>query len=153
MNAKSVASGAVCIAIGGYFASSALTHLKVGSTTNMGPGYFPLMLAFTIILVGTYITARAFRETPEPLGITLGTLPIRGILLLSLAPILLGLTIRGLGLAPAVFLISMVSAYASRTQTLRLALLVSVLLAVFCALIFGVVLKLPIPLIGPWLNF
>ena len=152
MNTKSLASGGVCLAVSGFFAISALTKLQVGSATNMGPGYFPLMLAALLMLVGLYIMAKSLTEGAERFPIDLRTLPWRGIILLTLAPILLGFTIRGLGLLPCVFFTSMLSAFASKTQTIRLALLVSVALALFCTLIFGVVLKLPIPIVGPWLS-
>jgi hypothetical protein len=152
MNTKSLLSGGVCVAIGGFFAVSAITTLKIGAATNMGPGYFPLSLAIILMLTGLYIVARSFVEEWEAIRFDPRVLPWRGIVLLCLAPVLLGLTIRGLGLLPSVFLTSMVSAFASRTQTLRLAIPVSAGLAVFCAIIFGLILKLPIPVIGPWLS-
>ena len=153
MNAKSLASGGVCIAIGAFFAISALTSLKIGSSTNMGPGYFPLSLAILLILTGVYIGGQAVVAEGGEMRRTFSGVPWRGMLLLSIAPIFLGFTIEGLGLPLSVLVTGLLSAFASRTQSLRLAAFVSVSLAVFCTIIFGYVLKLPIPIIGPWLSF
>jgi putative tricarboxylic transport membrane protein len=153
MNAKSLASGGVCIAVGAFFAISALTSLKVGSSTNMGPGYFPLALAIILILTGLYIAGQGAVTERGEMGRILSDIPWRAMLLLSFAPIFLGFTIEGLGLPLAVFITGLLSAFASRTQTVRLATFVSALLAAFCTLVFGYILKLPIPLIGSWLSF
>ncbi|MFB9947479.1 tripartite tricarboxylate transporter TctB family protein [Rhizobium puerariae] len=152
MNTKSIVSGGVCILIGGFFSLSALTSLKIGTSTNMGPGYFPLSLAIILIGIGLYIAAQAIREESDGFRFGLGAIPWRGTLLICLSPIILGLTIRGMGLAPSIFLTAMVSAFASRAQTMKMAVSVSLVLTIFCVLIFGVILKLPIPVIGPWFS-
>jgi len=153
MNTKSVISGGVCILVGGFFATSTLTSLKIGSSTSMGPGYFPLCLAIILVGIGLYIGCRALAEKDDGFRVRLSATPWRGALLICLSPILLGLTIRGLGLGSSIFLTSMISAFASRAQTWTMALFVSIALTIFCVLIFGLILKLPIPLVGPWLGF
>ncbi|WP_170117072.1 tripartite tricarboxylate transporter TctB family protein [Phyllobacterium sophorae] len=152
MNTKSLISGGVCVFIGGCFAISAATSLKIGTSTNMGPGYFPFSLAIILMGTGIYIAVKALTESRGDFRFDVNAVPWRGLILVCFAPVFLGLTIRGLGLLPSVFVTSMISGYASRTQTFRLAFFVSALLAVFCALIFSYFLKLPIPVIGPWLN-
>lgn len=152
MNTKSIISGGVCVLIGGIFGLSALTSLKIGTTTNMGPGYFPLSLAIVLAAVGFYIILKAIAEEPDGFRFDVAAFPWRGALLICAAPVVLGLTIRGLGMAPSVFLTAMISAYASRAQTIGMALTVATALTIFCVLVFTVVLKLPIPAIGPWLS-
>src|SRR5689334_7330691 len=63
-----------------------------------------------------------------------------------------GFALRDLGLAPAVLVVVLVTAWASRYARLRSSLLLSVGLAAFCAFLFIRVLGLPLPLTGPWLN-
>ncbi|MQB07252.1 tripartite tricarboxylate transporter TctB family protein [Agrobacterium tumefaciens] len=152
MNTKSIISGGVCILIGSFFGLSALTSLKIGTSTNMGPGYFPLSLAIILIAIGAYIALKALKERSDGFRFDLTAVPWRGTLLICVSPLILGLTIRGMGLAPAIFLTAIVSAFASRAQTIKMAVLVSVALTIFCVLIFGVILKLPIPIVGPWLS-
>ncbi|MFK0206263.1 tripartite tricarboxylate transporter TctB family protein [Agrobacterium sp. NPDC090283] len=152
MNTKSIVSGGVCILIGGFFSVSALTSLKIGSSTNMGPGYFPLSLAIILIGVGVYIAVRSTKEENGSFHFDIGAIPWRGTLLICVSPIILSLTIRGMGLAPSIFLTAMISAFASKAQTVKMAFLVSIALTLFCVFIFGMILKLPIPVIGPWLS-
>lgn len=152
MNSKSIISGGVCILIGGFFGLSALTSLKIGTSTNMGPGYFPLTLAILLVAMGVYIACKALTEQDDGFRFDLSAIPWRGTLLICLSPVILGLTIRGMGLAPSIFLTAIVSAFASRAQTVKMAVLVSLALTIFCVLIFGVILKLPIPIIGPWFG-
>ena len=72
----------------------------------MGPGYFPLVLvgrarscSASIILV------QAMRVEGEPVG------PIawRGMLFILPAPIFFGLTVRGLGFVPSIFLTALIA--------------------------------------------
>ena len=80
MNAKSLASGGVCIAIGAFFAISALTSLRVGTSTNMGPGYFPLALAIILILTGLYIGGQAVVDEGGEMRRIFSGVPWRGML-------------------------------------------------------------------------
>jgi hypothetical protein len=62
-----------------------------------------------------------------------------------------GLTVRGLGLVPTVFVSAVMSAFASRRSGPLTAVLIGVALTVICVLVFVVALRLRIPLIGPWI--
>ena len=116
----------------------------------MGPGYFPLVLAGLLVLIGAAIALRAVRE--EELAINMHAVPWRGLVLILAAPVLFGLTVRGLGLLPAIALVALISSFASRRMTLVLAAGITVVLTAFCVLVFNVGLGLPIRLIGPWLS-
>ena len=63
-----------------------------------------------------------------------------------------GFALCGLGLAPAVLVVVLVTAWASRYAGLRSSLLLSIGLAAFCAFLFIRLLGLPLPLTGPWLS-
>ena len=58
------------------------------------------------------------------------------------------LTIRSLGLVPAVAITIFQACFASRFATLREALLLSAGFTIFCVLVFYYLLALPIPLWG-----
>ena len=75
----------------------------------MGPGYFPLVLAIVLIVLGAIILVQAVRVEGEPIG------PIawRGMLFILPAPIFFGLTVRGLGFVPSIFLTALIASFAS----------------------------------------
>src|SRR4029450_13242214 len=106
-NTKDLSAGLLFIAIAALFAFGTL-DLDLGTLLKLGPGAFPLLLAGVLALLGLIIVAQAFRNpvTHEMV------LPWRGIVLIVLAPILFGLTVRGLGLVPGIALVVAVSAFA-----------------------------------------
>ena len=105
------------------------------------------MLAGLLIALGLALIVRSPGSAAPPLG----TFPWRALVLILSAPVIFGLTVRGLGLLPAVATVVLVSAFASRRISARLALILTAGLTAFCVLLFGLGLKLPIPLFGPWL--
>lgn len=148
-NRKDFFSGLIFIAIGLVFAVLG-RDLELGTATRMGPGYFPLVLAGLLILVGVIISVRALGQ---PSGEPLGGIPWRAILLILPALIFFGYAVRGVGLVPAVMAVAVASALASRKARVPLALGLAVFLAVFCSAVFVFGLGLPIQLFGPWVRF
>jgi len=148
MNTRDSIGGAVIAAIGGFFAVESL-WLDLGTAFQMGPGYFPLVLAIVMIGLGLVIMAGAFRTAPASIG---SLVPLRGILIVTATPVIFGLVVRGLGLLPAVALIAFVSIYASRRANLGRAALLSAGLTAFCVLVFHYGLGLPVSLFGNWIG-
>jgi hypothetical protein len=140
--------GALFVVVGLFFLVQSL-GLEIGTAFRMGPGYFPLVLSGVLILLGLVILVQATRVGSEPIG------PIawRGMLLILPAPILFGLTVRGLGFVPAVFISAFVASFASTRMTPLLAVVLSVLLTVFAVVVFSYGLSLPYQRFGPWLRF
>ena len=148
INAKDAVAGAFFMAVGAYALFGALTGLSVGTALHMGPGYFPTMLGLFLLVVGAAIAIRAVGAEPSPIG----AIPWRGIVLISLAPVLCGLLMRGLGMVPAVALASLVASLASPNSRLLVALAVAVGLTVFSVAVFHYGIGLPIPMFGHWLR-
>jgi len=142
-------AGAVFMAFGLFFGLSSLLRLEIGSALRMGPGYAPLVLASVLLLLGALILLGSLRSAPEAVG----RLAWRGMLFLLPAPILFGLTVRGLGFVPAIFLATLLAAFASPRMRPGAALLLAVAVTVFSTLIFSVGLGLPFRRFGPWLPF
>jgi hypothetical protein len=140
--------GAIFVAAGGFFAVQSL-GLEVGTAFRLGPGYFPLVLATILILLGLVILAEAVRLDSEPVG----PLAMRGMLFILPAPILFGLTIRGLGFVPAIFLAALIASFASRRMTPAMALVLASLVTLFATGVFSYALGLPFRRFGPWLGF
>jgi len=147
-NTKDLAAGLIFVFIGLAFGSMAL-EMELGSARRMGPGYFPLLLAGVLVALGAAIVWQGLRRPAEAVG----GMPWRGLILVVATPILFGLTLRGIGLMPAVFGVVVISAAASRMARLVPTVLLAVALTLFCVLVFVEGLNLPIRLVGPWLSF
>jgi hypothetical protein len=143
-----VVCGVFFVAAGLFFAIQSL-DLEIGTAFRMGPGYFPLILSSLLVLLGVVIIASAFRRAGEPLG----AIAWRGIVLILIAPIVFGLTVRGLGFVGAIFLTTMVASFASARMTVVSTLVLSVLVTVFAVVVFSYGLGLPFARFGPWLRF
>jgi hypothetical protein len=142
------AAGAIFVAAGGFFAWQAL-GLTIGSAFRMGPGYFPFVLASILILLGLVVIIQATRVSGEPIG----AIAWRGIAFILPAPIFFGLTVRGLGFVPALFLTALIAAFASSRMKLLPALLLALAVTIFATGVFSYGLGLPYERFGPWTRF
>jgi hypothetical protein len=147
---KDILSGLIFIGCGLAFGIAASGY-PIGTALRMGPGYFPLVLAGTLVALGAAIVAKGLLARASD-G-ELGTVPWRGVALLTAALVFFGATVRGLGLAPALFATAFAASMASRHNSWAGAALLAAALTLFCVLIFSVGLGVPVPLIGPWLRF
>ena len=140
--------GTLFVALGLAFAYQSWI-LDIGTAFRMGPGYFPLMLALILVLLGIIVLVQATRITGEPVG------PIawRGLLLILPAPVFFGLTVRGLGFLPAIFLSAVIASFASTRMKPVAALLLSAGVTLFSYAVFSRGLGLPFRSFGPWLPF
>jgi Tripartite tricarboxylate transporter TctB family len=124
--------------------------LEIGTAFRMGPGYFPLVLSGILLLLGGLIIASAIHDRG---GEGVGTLAWRGAFFILPAPILFGLTVRGLGFVPAIFLTTLVAGLASFKMRPHWALALAAGVTVFATLVFSYGLGLPFRRFGPWLSF
>lgn len=144
---KDILAGLVFVAFGLAFAVVA-TSYEIGSPLRMGPGYFPFVLACLLVLLGGLIAAKGLLAGE---GEAIGAIPWRAVGLIIAAVLFFGLTVRGLGLVPSVFVTALMSGFASRRTTLLMGLLVTAGLTILCILVFVVALRLRLPLLGPWI--
>ena len=146
-NVKDRTAGLLFIAIAALFAIGAL-RLDLGTPLRLGPGAFPMMLAGLLAFLGLVILLQSFKH-PAAHGVVI---PWRGIVLILLAPVVFGVTVRGFGLLVSVALVVAISAFASRRMSWRLAIALTVGLTLFCVIVFNVGLRLPVRLFGPWVG-
>lgn len=146
---RDFAAGGIFIACGLAFAIMAYGY-DLGTPVRMGPGTFPLALGCLLAALGVAVVAKGVLAGE---GEAIGVIPWRALLLILGAVLVFGLTVRGLGLAAALFISIAMSAFASRRTSPAVALALAVLLTAFCALIFVFGLGLPLALFGPWLPF
>ena len=142
-----LACGALLIATGLFFGIQALS-MEIGTTFRMGPGFFPLVLATILVLLGAIIFVQATRIEGEPLG----AIAWRGMFFILPAPILFGLTVRGLGFLPALFISALAASFASHKMKPLSAIVLSICITVFSYFVFIWGLGLPFRTFGPWLG-
>lgn len=128
-----IAFGGLALFLGRFY--------PMGSALDMGPGYIPRVVAFSLIGMGAIgvvraVLARDWRWWGFPLW---------PMLWVSAAIIAFALLIGRAGLFIAVVVAVLLSALAAPTIRWREAPVVALVLAIFCTLLFGYALRLPLP--------
>lgn len=146
---RDLVAGLVFAAFGALFAGIAFTY-DLGSALRMGPGFFPVLLGCALIFLGIAIAVEGWVSADET---PIGAIPWRAIAMLLAGIVFFGVSVRPLGLAPALFGATLLAAFSSRRTTLAAGLLMAFGLSAFCILVFVELLGMPIALVGPWLRF
>jgi len=132
--------GAIAIIIGRDY--------PMGTAFKMGPAYFPIILGGLLMFIGVISVFRSFVLPATPIGgFSLG-----GLAFVSVSIFIFGFLARRAGLAVALPLLVVISAYASAKFRWGPTLGIAVGLTVFCALVFVKGLGIPLPLLGPWFG-
>ena len=148
MNKTDLVAGVLLILVSLFFALQSL-ELDLGTSRRMGPGYFPFVLAMVLGILGLAVIYGGFKSEKEPVG----TIAWRGMAFILPAPIFFGLTVRGLGFVPALFLTTLIASFASTKMRPLGALVLAVVVTIFSTLVFSYGLGLPFRRFGPWLPF
>jgi putative tricarboxylic transport membrane protein len=120
----------------------------MGTAVKMGPAYFPTILGGLLVGIGVISVVRSFIVRGTPIGV----FAFKGLTLVSVSVLVFGFIVRGAGLAVALPLLVIISAYASTRFRWRPTLLMAVGLTIFCSLVFLKGLGIPLPIIGPWFG-
>lgn len=121
----------------------------LGTTSRMGPGYFPVIISLVLTGVGATLLVRSRFMASD----TLTAFPLKPIVLITAAIVLFGLVVKGLGMPIAVLLLVLVAATSSLNFKLSVrALAGAVVFSALCTLIFVSFLHMSIPLFGTWLQ-
>lgn len=122
---------------------------SMGTAGRMGPAYFPTILGALLTLIGAVAVVRSFimrGERIEPFAIKAGFLVLLG-------TVLFGVLVRQAGVIVAIILLVMLGGMANAKFRFGPYLLLAIGVAAFCVLVFVKALGLPMPMIGPWLEF
>ena len=142
---KDLISGCVFLVTAVVFGAAAAGY-DIGTLQRVGPGLFPLALCTILAALGLAIVADGLRKDAA----TIASLPWRPIVLVVTSPVLFVAFIEiGLGLVPAAAILALVGSFASRTMTLRRAVLSALGLAFATWLVFIVGLGVTVPAFGP----
>jgi hypothetical protein len=146
-NTKDFCTGLIYV----FFGSSAVLLARdygMGTALRMGAGYFPTVLGALLTLIGIVSLIRSFITPGSPIG----GLAFKGLLLVVGSTLVFGLIIRGAGLAIALPVLVIVSAYASVHFRWGLSLALAAGLTLFCVLVFLKGLGVPLPILGSWFG-
>jgi putative tricarboxylic transport membrane protein len=147
VNPRDAAAGLVLVLLGLFFAWNG-RGLAVGTADQMGPGYFPLVLAGLLVLLGLGVLAGSLVTPPQGIGVV----PWRGVGLTALAILLFGVAVRPLGLGPALAMAVFLAALASRRFRPVPALVLTACMVLFAWAVFIKGLSVPIRMLGPWFG-
>jgi hypothetical protein len=137
---QDLGAGLVFVAIGAagvYFGRD----LAFGTASRMGPGYFPILLSWLIILVGLIVGLRGLTLDGPPVE----PIQLRPILFVVVAILMFGYLLDAIGLALTAIVLTLVAAYARRDASLGEALMLGAGLALFAVLVFVYALSQPLP--------
>jgi putative tricarboxylic transport membrane protein len=141
---KSLLAGLIFIGLALLFGASALS-LSIGTAARMGPGYFPLMLAAVLALLGIAVAVEGVVSADDLPSRT----SARSVILVAGSVLAFALSIENLGLVPAVAITSFLFSLADREIKLASAAAAALVLALFSWLLFGVALSMSWPAFGP----
>lgn len=119
----------------------------VGTAFRMGPGYFPVVLAILLIVLGIITAGVALRSGKE---VAIPKLAWRPLFIVSVAIVLFGLFINGAGLLVMTFALVVVSRLARPGYPWGETAVLSAGIAAACAAVFYFGLKVQIPLLPIW---
>jgi len=131
-----IAVGAAALILGRNYA--------FGTALRMGPGYFPTVLGWLMIVFGLYILATGLRSG-EKLE---GAWPLRALVMLPLALVLFGLLIDHAGFVPAMLVLIIGSSLAGSEFRPIEMILFAVFMTVLCTILFVWALGLPYELLA-----
>ena len=119
---------------------------KMGTAFRMGSGYFPVMLASFLIVIGLIVACLAFRSGEAKLP----KVAWRPLIMVSAAVALFGLIIKGAGLLLATFVMVVLSRLARPGYQWIETVVLGVALSVLCAAVFYFGLRIQMPLLPTW---
>jgi len=128
---------------GGYLSQ----EYPFGTSTRMGPGYFPLVLSGLLAGIGLICALRAM----VGVRVHIDAFSLKKTLYVTVPVFVFGVIVKGAGLIPATIVVIVASALASSFFNLKQAILISIGMSVFCWAVFSLGLGLPTPAFGPWL--
>jgi putative tricarboxylic transport membrane protein len=143
---KNLLSGLIFLAFAVVFLMGAV-HMPIGAASQMGAGYFPLVLSVILGLLGLTIVGSAFSIEDGPPS----AIQWRGLFFIVGSVVVFALTLKGLGLVPALALTILITRLGAPRFSPAVSLALAAGLVGFVWIVFVLLLKLPWQPFGPWL--
>ncbi len=107
-----------------------------GTAIQMGPGYFPRGLCYILFGLGALVTLSGLRSAAAATPSEPPPFALRPLVLIPLAVVGFALTLERFGLVTAIFVLSIVSAFADRGQRVVEVALATAVLALLTVAVF-----------------
>ena len=142
-NPKDFWSGVMFAVTGFAFAIIVQVYeYPMGTSSRMGPGYFPFVLGLIMGALGLVIVAESLLTS----GVPISKFAWRPLIWVLSAFVIFGLTAKWAGLAIAIVLLVVISSYGGHEFKWKEALISSAILAACSVGVFVYGLKLPFPI-------
>jgi hypothetical protein len=115
---------------------------SIGTARSMGPGYFPILLGYLLLMIGGGTAVRGLWLKGEGIKIS----SIRPLLMVSGAVLSFAFLLKPCGLILALLALVFISCLGSREFRIRYAVILFFVLAAIATVLFVYVLGLPLPL-------
>lgn len=150
LNNRTVLSGLMFAGIG-LFGLYVSRNYPVGTATDMGTGYVPRLLCWTLVGLGAIILLQGYREYQATGDTGVGVFAAwRGLIFVTVGLVAFALTLETLGLVVAIGLLVGIGAIAAAAELRPLETVIAgIVLAFLSWAIFVVGLDLPLP-VWPW---
>ena len=147
---RDVAAGAALTAFGIFFAVYAATQLSLGSFSMMGSGMFPFLTGLVLSMIGLVLTVVTLAKARTSAGTADDD--VEKPQWLSLAVVIaaiaaFALMIRPFGVAPAIFVLTLVASIASEKLAVPKGLVLAGVLSAVVWAVFVFALGLPLQII------
>ena len=139
-NPKDFWAGVFFLAVGAGAAWLASGY-RMGSAAQMGPGFFPMMLAGLLTILGIVILLGGLLRDGEKVEV----FALRPLFWILGAVVLFGLIAKSLGFLLSIVVLVIVSAFGGHEFKWKEALIAAIVLAVLSVGVFVYGLKLPFP--------
>lgn len=148
VDSKDIGAGVVFVGAALLFSIDALRTLDIGEPMRMGPGFFPLMLACALGMIGMAALIRGFRGATVPIG----PIPWKALALIAASPVVFGLALPSLGFLAAVALAAATALFAGERRSFLSGVLLLTAITLFCSAVFYYGLGVQVRLVGPQLG-
>lgn len=123
-----------------------LPGYAMGTPARMGPAYFPFWLGTVLFALGLVICVGAVRNANPGEGARLEHWYARPLVTVLTSIVLFGVLLKPIGMLLAGIVLIVGASLGSVTFRLKPVIYLAISLTIFCALVFVIGLKLPIPL-------
>lgn len=121
---------------------------RFGTSRQMGPGYFPMVLSVLLIGLGALVCLSSLKKHKEALE----AVSIKGLIFVLGATFAFAMLIRPAGMPIAIFVLAFFGSMASSNFKPVQSILLAAGLAVFSVVVFNWALGMPFPVLGYWFR-
>lgn len=148
-NQRAFAAGVLFLTVAAFYFFASFNYVT-GTAGRMGPGFFPKMVSILLALVSVAIIIGAM--APRAAVEKLEKWDFKGLLWIAGSVVLFGVALDPLGLVGALVLLIIVSSMASPEFGWRGTIINTVVLVIFCVVVFVYGISLQFPVWPVWFR-